>query len=45
MMKNLYCCFCTKAQDSFILNYRGVGEGRDEGGLRKLNPGKIIELF
>ena len=32
MIKNLYCCFCTKAQHSFILNYKGIGE-RVGGGV------------
>ena len=25
-IKNLYCCFCTKTQYSFIHDYKGVGE-------------------
>ena len=35
MIKSLFCCFCTKTQYFFILNYRGVGQERDEGGLSK----------
>ena len=37
MIKDLYCCFCTKTQYYFILNYRGVEEGVTEGGLKCIN--------
>ena len=37
------CCFWTKTQYSFILNYRSFGKGGNEGSLSKWNSGKIIE--
>ena len=47
MVKQLPCRFCVKAQYSFILDYRGVGEeagGRECRGLSKWNQGEIIEI-
>ena len=44
MIKSLFFCFCTKTQYSFILNYRGVGQERDEGDLSKWNQREITEI-
>ena len=48
MIKNLYCCFCTNTQHSFILDYSGVeGEVREScmenGCLNKWNQGKLLK--
>ena len=29
MIKNQYCCFCTKTQYSFILNFMATGLGKN----------------
>lgn len=39
MIKNLYCCSCTKTQYCLVLNYKGVGEEGYEGGLSNWNQG------
>ena len=44
MIKRLYCLFCRKTWDSFILSYRGVEEVENEGDLSKLNQEEIIEI-
>ena len=46
MNNNRYCCFYTKTQYYFIINYRGVGEEvfGDEGGLSKWNQAGVIEI-
>ena len=42
-MMNLYCCFGTKTEYYFILNYKGVGEVGDDRAVSKWNQGKIME--
>ena len=43
VVKNLYCCICTKTQNPFILIYVcGVTRGGGEGGLSKWNQQKTI---
>ena len=37
MIKNLYCCFCTKTYYSFIVNYVRVGKGEGEKSISKWN--------
>ena len=46
MVKNLYRCFCTKTEYSFILKYKVLGKCRaeDEKGLNTWNQGKTIEI-
>ena len=48
---NLYCSFCTETQDSFIIDYGGVGEEVcecfgvwGERGLNKWNQAAIIKI-
>ena len=41
MIKNLYCCFCTKTQYSTILIYRVVGEK----GIKGVYQGNAMKLL